>query len=70
MTLNSCSLCCVLVSGFWFLVFDFCLCIMSCVSCLKMCNSIVNVCFCAPFVETTMVTVDLEETIGEALSEG
>ena len=31
MTLDSCSLCCVLVSGFWFLVFDLCLCIMSCV---------------------------------------
>ena len=33
MTLDSCSLCFVLVSGFWFLVFDLCLCIMSSVSC-------------------------------------
>ena len=34
--LNNCHdscLCCVLVSGLWFLVFDLCLCIMSCVSC-------------------------------------
>ena len=28
--MTSCSLCCVLVSGFWFLVFDVCLCILSC----------------------------------------
>ena len=27
MTLDSCSLCCVLVSGIWFLVFDLCLCV-------------------------------------------